>query len=652
MTAPARSFRARRRPIVRVLESNRSAGYAAEWLRRLGVVEVLTGPGGPDVDVAVVGCRSAQDAGGRDVRRLIRLWDFQVGHAGSGHLASAASGAAAAIGEAGGAPVALPAEFPEKWCGAYGAILALAEIWRRLAAEKDDGAGEPTIYDVSAADVLRAFALQNAGDRQEMTKSWRRNGRLAVEHGGIYPQGFYACRDGYVALLGRSRRDWRNILKAVGDPSWAKDPAFADPFALARDSGRADVLLQRTLHGFSRDELLRRGLAEEAVIAPVYSLAEAAARDVFRAGFMAPGGPAMPMQIEPLPAGTAAGQSAGEAEGAIGGRGQPLAGLRCIELAWVWSGPLVGQILGDLGAEVVKVEWRSRFDLYRTRGVEHLRGVLPEAVRRESSLYFHSLNRNKLGMTLDLKHAEGGRTLRLLAARSQILIENFTAGTLERLGLGPAELGAANGALVVLSMSGPGRGSRLEALRSYGLVLSALGGAEALVERDGAFLGSPTFSLSDPNAALFGAMAALAGAICARLDGQGLVIDLSQIEAAATLAGAGLAQPPETGERRILAGGDGRYVASEAAGGRTTAVLELDETDAAPIFAQCDAWLPSNHPVTGEERLVAAPWRIDGRRPPLRKLAPTMGESNDRVLRRILALSNEEIDALLESGAL
>ena len=101
----------------------------------------------------------------------------------------------------------------------------------------------------------------------------------------------------------------------------------------------------------------------------------------------------------------------------------------------------MGQHLADLGAEVVKVEWYKRFDLYRTRGVERLRGSLPETIRRESSYSFQSLNRNKLGFAADLKHEEGLQLVKDLITESDVLLENFTVGTLDRLGLPPEELG-------------------------------------------------------------------------------------------------------------------------------------------------------------------------------------------------------------------
>jgi hypothetical protein len=105
-----------------VSTGNRSAGYARHWLAALGGSEETIAA----ADIAIVGGDEEVDAD-----CVIRLWDFQVGHRGSGVLASAASGAAAVIGHGGGPGVALPSDMPEKWCGIYGVILALAEAWRR-----------------------------------------------------------------------------------------------------------------------------------------------------------------------------------------------------------------------------------------------------------------------------------------------------------------------------------------------------------------------------------------------------------------------------------------------------------------------------------------------------------------------------------------
>jgi crotonobetainyl-CoA:carnitine CoA-transferase CaiB-like acyl-CoA transferase len=650
--------------------TNRSTHYAVEWLNLLGNppqantndAAIIITAGDPKRDVA----EDYLKAGA-----VIRLWDYQVGHAGTGVHASAVSGAASAIGHPSGPGVPLPVDMPEKWCGAHGVILALAEVWRRL----DDGNQKRVLYDVSAADIMRAFSLQNAGDTEETATRWRRNGRICVEHGGIFPMGFYPCRDGFVALLGRSRQDWKNIRAAIGNPEWSKDPAYDDPFLLAKDSARADILLEETLAGFGRDELLARGLEAGAVIAPVYDQREAAEREIFRPGFIDDGAPAMPFVVHRAEAKGAA-HPTKHRQPPIDIPQAPLSGLRCLELCWVWSGPMVAQILADLGAEVIKVEAPNRFDLYRTRGLEPLRGKMHEKTRIESSIYFHSLNRNKLGLSLDLKNPAALDAMKDLIGTSDLLIENFTVGTMERLGLGPEAMEAANPALVQLSMSGPGRGSSVEDLRSYGLVLSALGGAEATITNADGFLGSPTFSISDPNAAVFGVMAALAGALGAR-GGAGGSIDLSQIEAAATLAGT--PTPAADRHEAIVTTSDGAHVAISVPlaafanlpsaeqefrhldrselftrctmlGGEATGLVELDVSDDAPIFANCPAWVAASHPYTGDEKLVGAPWRINGARPSPRKPAPLMGESNDYVLRGILGMDDQQIAALTDTS--
>ena len=104
--------------------------------------------------------------------------------------------------------------------------------------------------------------------------------------------------------------------------------------------------------------------------------------------------------------------------------------------------------------------------------------------------------------------------------------------------------------------------------------------------------------------------------------------------------------------RRLDGKARGDIVAhAEALAGQAVDVLELEETDGAPEFAACSAWLPSTHPVTGDEMLVAAPWRIHGRRPGLRKPAPQLGEGDDYVLRDVLSLGDGEIAALIAAGA-
>ena len=483
--------------------------------------------------------------------------------------------------------------------------------------------------------------------------------------------GFFSCQDGFVALLGRSRRDWKNIRAALGNPDWSQNERFNDPFQLAKNSDEANQLLSRTLSKFKRDELLEKGLHYAAVIAPVYNQNEAAERKIFRDNFLICGKPQMPFLVDEL--NSPFKKAIRPHSSSKTDNNSPLTGLRCIELSWVWSGPMAAQILGDLGAEVIKVESFNRFDLYRTRGLETMRGKMDEKKRLESSIYFHSLNRNKMGLALDLKNPKQLSVLKTLTKSSDILIDNFTVGTMDRLGLGKEELSNLNSSLVQLSMSGPGKGSSVENLRSYGLVLSALSGAEVSITKDDKFIGSPTFSISDPNAAVFAVIAALTAAIRAKKSGVGSVIDFSQIEATATLNGT--PSLPKTRTEVILKTKDDFYLAisipkdnsrDEASleeifcqltkddairkcrelGGEAVELVELYESTKNSMFKKCPLHVSVSHPYTGEELIIGAPWRVNGQRQVPIKPAPVLGENNDFIFRSIIGLNDNEIAEL------
>ena len=651
---------------VAVIGSNRSTYYAKHWLALSG-----NPPTGDieDCNIIITDGLLTEICKESLIKNkvVIRLWDYQVNYKGTGIHASAVSGAASSIGYRDGPGVALPNDIPEKWCGAYGAILTLSEIWRRAAGNTI----QEIIYDVSAADIMHSFSLQNAGDKNEIFRRWRRNGRVCVEHGGIFPMGFFPCQDGFVALLGRSRRDWKNIRAALGNPDWSQNERFDDPFQLAIDSEEADRLLSRTLRQYKRDELLKKGLEYEAVIAPVYDQNEAAERKIFRNNFLVYDIPQMPFLVEELSSSFK--KTINPISSSTMANNSPLTGLRCIELSWVWSGPMAAQILGDLGAEVIKVESFNRFDLYRTRGLETMRGKMDEKQRLESSIYFHSLNRNKMGLALDLKNPKQLSVLKTLTKSSNILIDNFTVGTMERLGLGKEELSNLNSSLVQLSMSGPGKGSSVENLRSYGLVLSALSGVELGITKEDKFIGSPTFSISDPNAAVFAVIAALTAAIRAKKSGVGSVIDFSQIEATATLNGT--PSPPQTRREVILKTKDDYYLAISIPkdnskdnpsledifcqltkddairkcgelDGEAVELVELYESSKNLIFKKCPLHVPVSHPYTGEEFIIGAPWRVNGQRQVPSKSAPVLGENNDFIFRSIIGLNDNEIAEL------
>jgi formyl-CoA transferase len=145
----------------------------------------------------------------------------------------------------------------------------------------------------------------------------------------------------------------------------------------------------------------------------------------------------------------------------------PLDGIRVLDLTRVLAGPYCTMFLGDLGAEVVKVEQPGVGD--------DTRGWGPPFVGGESA-YFLCVNRNKKSVTVDLKSKEGVALLRRLAERADVLIENFRPGTMDRLGLGEKDLRAANSRLIYASLSGFGADGPMSDAPGYDLIVQAWGG--------------------------------------------------------------------------------------------------------------------------------------------------------------------------------
>ena len=145
----------------------------------------------------------------------------------------------------------------------------------------------------------------------------------------------------------------------------------------------------------------------------------------------------------------------------------PLDGVRVLDLTRVLAGPYCTMFLGDLGAEVVKVEQPGVGD--------DTRGWGPPFAGGEST-YFLCVNRNKKSITLDLKSTEGIQLLKKLAACTDVLIENFRPGTMERLGLGEEVLRAVNPRLIYASLSGFGADGPMREVPGYDLIIQAWGG--------------------------------------------------------------------------------------------------------------------------------------------------------------------------------
>jgi formyl-CoA transferase len=200
---------------------------------------------------------------------------------------------------------------------------------------------------------------------------------------------------------------------------------------------------------------------------------------------------------------------------------RPLAGLRVLDLSRVLAGPYCAMLLGDLGAEVIKVEEPTRGDDTRAWGPPYVGG---------ESGYYLSINRNKRGMTLNLKHPEALGIFDRLIAQSDVLIQNFKVGTLERMGRGDDALERLNPRLIHLAISGFGPDGPYRDRPAYDFVLQAMVG---LMSITGEAEGEPMrlgVAVVDVVTALYGALGIL-GALQAREQtGRGQRVDTSLLE--------------------------------------------------------------------------------------------------------------------------
>jgi crotonobetainyl-CoA:carnitine CoA-transferase CaiB-like acyl-CoA transferase len=206
----------------------------------------------------------------------------------------------------------------------------------------------------------------------------------------------------------------------------------------------------------------------------------------------------------------------------------PLAGLRVLELARILAGPWAGQILADLGADVIKVE--------RERAGDDTRGWGPPFVAAADgghlgAAYFHAANRGKRSIELNFETEEGRRLVRKLAARSDVLIENFKVGGLAKFGLDYPSLAAENPRLVYCSVTGFGQTGPHAARAGYDLMAQGMGGIMSLT---GAPDGEPARA-GVPIADIFTGVYSVVGILAALTErartGRGRHVDTALVDA-------------------------------------------------------------------------------------------------------------------------
>jgi len=206
---------------------------------------------------------------------------------------------------------------------------------------------------------------------------------------------------------------------------------------------------------------------------------------------------------------------------------RPLAGLRVLELARILAGPWAGQILADLGADVIKVEREGAGDDTRAWGPP----FVPAADGGHlSAAYFHSANRGKRSIEADFTSAEGQRIVKKLAARSDVLIENFKVGGLAKFGLDYKSLAPDNPRLIYCSVTGFGQTGPAAARAGYDLMAQGIGGMMGLT---GTADGEPMrcgVAISDIFSGAYSAIGILAALARREKTGRGGYVDTSLVD--------------------------------------------------------------------------------------------------------------------------
>lgn len=438
-----------------------------------------------------------------------------------------------AIGRPDRPPLPLPYDQADYQAGFNGMAAALCALHERGRSGLGQG------IDISAAQVLAyqvgAMALVTA----KRGIPWMRAGRTIK--GALYPTGFFEVADGFVCIATIHGKQWHGYLKLMGEPTWAQDEKNRDSLHLgAQDEGHpVDIAFRDWLKQHTQAEILEIASANDLIIGPVNHVEQvlASTQLAFRQqwGEVNVGGRAVRM---PKPGylfsrtPTNLGAAAPRLENSALQAGKPLSppvvkttgetrrtaldGVRVLDFGWNWAGPMAGQLLADLGAEVIRIETTLRPD--NMRAFAH------------NSYFFCHNNRSKKSATFNIADPRGAELVRKLAEQCDVVMDNFAAGVMARNGLGYADLARANPRIIVVSMSMAGQQGPKRDMRGFAAISSGYAGLDHLVgyREDQFATGFMAFGLGDTAQAIQGTIGALAALIHREQTGHGQFVDLGQ----------------------------------------------------------------------------------------------------------------------------
>ncbi|MCH7737482.1 MAG: CoA transferase [Chloroflexi bacterium] len=224
----------------------------------------------------------------------------------------------------------------------------------------------------------------------------------------------------------------------------------------------------------------------------------------------------------------------------------PLSGYRVLDFGWVLAGALPGMVLADMGAEVLKVETHQRMDYMRLG-----RPIVGDEPDPEQHPLFHNVNRGKLSITLNTTKPQAIDLIKELVAHCDVVIENFSPGVMDRLGLGYEVISGIKPEIVMASISSNGQTGPLRDLRAYAPSIGALAGLDSTMGYEGERPLGLKHAYADIAGALHSVFAIVSALHQKERTGRGQYIDVSMLRATVATMGAGLMEYEMTG--RVMA---------------------------------------------------------------------------------------------------
>lgn len=458
-------------------------------------------------------------------------------------IAEALSGYMSLNGEMGAPPLRAPGHLTEFASGANAFVATLAALLKRIRT----GWGE--CVEASDMEALSAFVPYLRA--QYMMADHRREGGT---DGGVR---LVRCVDGWVSAAIASRvakPNWQELF-GISDEIWPADLYEGDS---GQVTAKARAFLEPYFQSWTTEDVFQvlqaQGVVCGMALSPTQILEspQFIERGFFRefehpelGPLRAAGPPGRLSSAHPVPPAAAPGLSDAITPGDLAwaaspapcdpaARGQPpLQGIRVVDLTQAWIGPYAMMMMGDLGAEIIKIEYHKRPDVWR-RLVHNPPAITnPDSKGVNRSHYYNSANRNKRSVSLNLQSEEGRALFKRLVADADVVAENYTAHVMTKLGLDYAALRAVNEDLVMLSSSGFGKTGPWNAYRTNGSAIEGLAGWDALHGYSG---GPPVlmgFFQADPICGLQMCAMVLGLLVRREMHGGGGNIEGAMVEAAA-----------------------------------------------------------------------------------------------------------------------